>query len=159
MCTRPPCPAETLGGLTVRAPQLTEPGPELGRRKAVAGGPLCLGPQPVTLTHVPAGPSCEATEEGKKCSRNRTDSVSHSAKLHLPPAVPITGWVWTFPNHRPDCRPSVLHAGHGRCAVWWEGRGSLFPNHCPLSLCSCPGGPAWKGRRPRRCCEPRGGWR
>lgn len=30
MCTRPTCPAETLGGLTVRAPQLTEPGPELG---------------------------------------------------------------------------------------------------------------------------------
>lgn len=84
------------------------------------------------------------------------DRQRNSEKLDLPPAFPITGWVWMFPNHRPDCRASVLHAGHGQmcCVVGRPWQPVSKP--LPPSLCSCPegqhgreGGPAGAARAQR----------
>lgn len=88
------------------------------------------------------------------------DSVSNSEKLDLPPAFPVTGWVWMFPNHRPDCRPSVLHAGHGRvcCVVgrpWQPVSKPLPPLPVLLPRRASMGGRA----APQVLREPRGCWR
>lgn len=77
--------AETLGGLTTRAPQLMALGPELGLQEGCGWRATVLWTQPVTLTQAYAGPSCEVTEKGKKRSQDRTDSVIlTNLSYHLP---------------------------------------------------------------------------